>query len=480
MSSITAPELPTTLQWINTKQPLHLSELRGKIVLLHFWTSGCIHCMHMMPDLKYLENKYRDNLVIIGIHSPRFPHDKLKSCVRKAINRFHIRHPVAHDPIMRVWTKYGIKAWPAIVFIDAEGFVVGKLSGEGRRRQLDQLILEHINKAELKGILNNQMISVLKQREPESVLSFPGKIFVTENHLYISDSGHNRVIEVNHFGRVMRSFGSGSQGLLDGDANEASFDNPQGLVKISNYLYVADTGNHAIRRIDLQTNEVLTIAGNGKTGENIDGEQSDPASVSLNSPWDICSHGSDLYIAMAGWHQIWKFDLMENTLALVSGNGISDLKDGSSKVGSMAQPSGLSVGDYALYVADAQSSSIRIVRLPGGQISTLVGKSVAVSGDKDGGWSQARLQHPQAVVSNIKHGRIYIADTYNNKIKLMDENSKGIKTIDSQDFLDEPSGLSLNGDTLWIANTNKHEILKMNVLSRKFEVMEINEPAIGF
>jgi len=477
---ITAPELPATLQWVNTERPLQLSELRGKIVLLHFWTSGCIHCMHMMPDLKYLESKYRDNLVVIGIHSPRFPHDKLKSCVLKAINRFHIRHPVAHDPIMRVWTKYGIKSWPAIVFIDAEGHVIGKLGGEGRRKQLDSLIQEHIDKAEKKGILSNQHIGTLRKQEPESVLSFPGKLFATENHLYISDSGHNRVIEVNQHGRVMRSFGSGSQGLLDGDATGASFDNPQGLVKLNNYLYVADTGNHAIRRIDLQSNEVITIAGDGKIGKGGNQISSDPLALSLNSPWDVCIHGSDLYIAMAGWHQIWKMDLMQNSLVSISGSGKSDMQDGSSQVASMAQPSGLSVGDYCLYVADSQSSSVRVVRLPGGQVSTLIGKSISSSGDKDGGWSQAQLQHPQAVVSNLKQGQIYIADTYNNKIKLMDEGSKGIKTLDSKNLLDEPSGLSMTSDTLWIANTNKHEIVKMNLLTRKFEVLELNEPVIEF
>ena len=477
---ILAPELPTTLQWVNTERPLQLSELRGKIVLLHFWTSGCIHCMHMMPDLKYLENKYRENLVVIGIHSPRFPHDKLKSCVLKAINRFHIRHPVAHDPIMRVWTKYGIKSWPAIVFIDAEGSVVGKLGGEGRRKQLDQLIHEHIAKAEQKGLLNSQVISIQRKQEPDSVLSFPGKLFATENHLYISDSGNNRVIEVNHFGRVMRSFGTGSPGLLDGDGKDASFDNPQGLVKINNYIYVADTGNHAIRRIDIQSNEVLTIAGDGKIGNAAAQILTNPSSVSLNSPWDLCSNGSDLYIAMAGWHQIWKFDLMANTLEAISGSGKSDLQDGSSQVASMAQPSGLAVGDYCLYVADAQSSSIRIVRLPGGQVSTLIGKGLSSSGDVDGGWSQAQLQHPQAVAANHKNGRIYIADTYNNKIKLMDENAKSIRTLGNKELLDEPSGLSLTGDTLWITNTNKHEILKMNLMTQKFEVMEINELAIDF
>jgi len=477
---ITAPALPGTLQWINTDAPLRLADLRGKIVLLNFWTAGCINCSHVLEDMQYLESKYRDNLVVISIHSPKFPRDKDVDSVVKAVNRYHIKHPVAHDAIKRVWTKYGIKAWPSFVFIDAEGYVIGSLRGEGRRRQLDALVKQYIEVAEQKDIVSLVHVPIRPNREPVNILSFPGQVCATMSHFYVSDSGHNRVLEVNHYGRVTRVFGSGGAGLLDGFGRNSAFNNPQGLLLINDFLYVADTGNHSIRRINVTSEEVLTIAGDGKIGRYKERYFSDPLNVQLNSPWDLSYHKGELYISMTGVHQIWKMDLTENLLQVFTGTGQEDLIDGRTDVAAFAQPSGMTAGDQCIYVIDAESSSVRKIRLPDGQVSTLLGKGLFVFGDENGGLSNALLQHPLSICHDANNALLYIADTYNSKIKLIDLKLNGITTLDAGEGLNEPSGISLSGNSLWIANTNEHEIRKIDLITREVEVIDINEPERDF
>ncbi len=475
-----APEFPDTLEWINTKKPLQLSVLRGKIIILEFWNAGSIACMHMHADLRYLQNKYREQVLVIGIHSPRFPHDKLISSVQKSINRLHIKYPIAHDAIKRMSVKYGIKTWPAIVLIDAEGRVLGRLQGEGRRRQLDELLRKSIDAMDHQNLLLPSTIDMLRLSEPPAVLKFPGKLLAGTTHTYISDSGHNRVVEINAYGRVTRVFGSGGVGLLDGMGRDAAFNNPQGLALINNFLYVADCGNHAIRRIDLRTQDIITIAGDGHIGNDQIRESSNPTVVSLNSPRDLCYQDGVLYIAMAGQHQIWKLSLTDNILSMYAGNGATGFEDGKAFDAVFAQPCGIAMDDDRVYICDAESSAIRVLRTLSGKVSTLVGQGLSVSGDEDGACSKALLQHPQAIAMDKHRQLLYIADTYNSKIKVMDFSMNSIASLDAGDGLDEPDGLSLCENTLWIANTNAHEIRKVNVLTREVEVLELNEPEQDF
>jgi thiol-disulfide isomerase/thioredoxin len=475
-----APELPDTLEWINTEKPVKLADCRGKIILLDFWTAGSINCMHMLADLRFLRNKYRDNLVVIGIHSPKFPHEMNARSVKNSVSRLHIKHPVAHDKNKRVCKKYGIKAWPSIVLIDALGQVIGKLSGEGRRRQLDELIQKYIIIAEQKRVLNAVPFSCKISQVATSVLNYPGKILATPSHVYISDSGHNRILEINHHGRITKIFGSGGAGLLDGMGNEAAFNNPQGLVLANGSLYVADSGNHAIRRINLHSREILTVAGDGYQGSLTKQMATDPAGISLCSPWDISYQNGILYIAMAGTHQLWMLDLTDNRLSKFSGSGSLDLTDGKAEEAAFAQPFGLAIDEYKIYTCDAESSAIRLVRLPGGQVSTLVGRDLVTSGDCDGGWKQALLQHPQSIALDRAKQLLYVADTYNNKIKMINLKLNSIFSLDIDGNLDEPGGICLYDNILWVANTNAHEILKINLLNHKVEVLELNEPEQDF
>lgn len=476
---VQAPELAEGLEWFNTYEPLRLSEQRGRVVLLDFWTYSSINCMHNQPDLRYLEEKYGDKLVVIGVHSPKFPNERVPANVQKAINREHIRHPVVNDPSFKTWKQYGVRAWPSLIFIDPEGYVVGVLTGEGRREQLDGLIEQALRKATRDANIPGEPLRPESKPEQKTYLHFPGKIQATEGQLYISDSGHNRVIVTNHHGRVDWVFGTNSPGLLDGFTDSAAFNNPHGMIKIKDYLYIADTGNHAIRRINLRNREVETIAGTGKQGRYEAMSYSDPLKANLNSPRDLAFDGKCLYIAMAGQHQIWRLNLTSNLLERFIGTGKEDITDGIATKSAMAQPSGLSLGGNALFVADADTSAIRMIRLPDGRITTLVGEGLFEFGDQDGTGKDVRLQHPMDVAFSEADNMVYIADTYNHKIKLLNIQSRTVTSIECEGLY-EPTGISIQGNNLWIANSNAHSIGRLDLASGLYENLDIHEPTLDF
>lgn len=475
---IHAPELPDTLQWLNTDGPLKLADQKGKVILLDFWTYCCINCMHILPDLTYLEQKYEDSLVVIGVHSPKFPQEKIGNNVQKAINRHHIRHPVAHDPGFTLWKQYGIRAWPSIIFIDPEGYVVGVLRGEGNRQQLDTMIEQHLNEADSKGVRRRSQMKVSIKHEPEKTLLFPGKILATPEVLFVSDSGHNRILELSHDGRVLHSYGSMAPGFLDGPGVGAAFNNPQGMALIGNNLYVADTDNHAIRQIDLTTQDVLTVAGTGQQGHATRIHFDDRLQAPLNSPWDLAYENGKLYIAMAGAHQIWVMDLTSRPIDIYAGSRREDIFDGEASTAAFAQPSGIVAGTYlepSLFIADAETSAIRIIRLRNNQVKTLVGKGLFEFGDVDDRGDKVRLQHPLDVCFDQDKQALWISDTFNSKIKLLTLDFNDVSTLNVPHELNEPGGISLQGDTLWIANTNAHEILCFDVNTGECQALDVRE-----
>lgn len=472
---VRAPELPTSLDWFNTEEPLTLASQRGKVVLLNFWSYCSINCMHVLPDLRYLENKYPQNLTVIGIHSPKFENERVTGQLQKAINRHHIRHPVANDPKFQLWRAYGIKAWPSIIFIDPEGYVVGILRGEGRRKQLDELISKHIDAAEEKGILSYSPMPVKLQPEPVGALSFPGKVLATRNSLYIADSGRNRVLETYHDGKIRRVFGSGTGGMLDGIEDAAMFDNPQGMVIVGDFLYVADTGNHAIRRIHLKLGEVMTLAGNGRQGRYVADTFREPLDAELNSPWDLGYYEGNLYIAMAGQHQIWKINLNHLAIERYAGSGREDIVDGVLENACFAQPSGLAVLGNHLYVVDSETSAVRDIEISRNVVSTIIGKGLFDFGDRAGVGREARLQHPMDITADSERNALWIADTYNSKIKRIDVKTGEVSNFKFSCPLNEPGGMSLFRNKLFIANTNNHQIVVLDLQSRIAEVVNVRE-----
>jgi len=470
-----APEFLAGLEWFNVEDPVRLADQTGRIVLLVFGAWSSIYCQRVLQDLQILGRKYRDNLLIISVHTPRYAAERKRSHVLRAISKYGISHPVVHDPEKQLWNMYGIKAWPTQVLLDREGMVLGSLSGDGKLAQLDLIIKYQREKmVSLDAPVN---IPVIKHClvETSAALSFPGRIIAANERLYVADSGHNRILVLSLCGDVLRQYGSEAAGFIDGNGSGAAFNNPQGMTLAGDFLYVADERNHAIRRIHTITDDVDTIAGNGKVGILLLGSYDAPTDVSLNSPSDVVIKDSKLYIAMAGLHQVWCLSLVTGTLKLFSGSGKEGLLDGPATTATFSQPSGLTLLFNRLYSVDAGASAVREVDVETGAVKTIIGKGLFDYGDCDGSGKTARLQYPLDIQADPEHRMLWIADTYNNKIKRIGVNSEFVSSVAVDCRLDEPGGLAFHDDTLYIANTNAHEIMCLNPNNGHAEVLNVSE-----
>ena len=477
---VRAPQLPADpAAWLNTNgKALTLAQLRGSVVLLDFWTYGCINCLHILPDLRALEAKYADRpFVIIGIHSGKFDNERSRDNTESAVQRLDIRHPVVCDNDHRLWEEYDIHAWPTLGILDPEGYYLGSLSGEGHYEELDQII-EHLLTTYESGS-HPAHVSLLTPMDSASSLrrlSFPGKILAdsTTQRLFVADSGHNRIVVCQLDGTNAQTIGSEEAGWADGDWQEARFCRPQGMALVGDALYVCDSGNHIIRRIDLALRTVTTVAGTGAQGNSRTLGGPGPQNP-LSSPWDICYHQGHegiLTIALAGTHQLWRYDLRTGDAHPYAGNGREARIDGGLRTAAFAQPSGLTPTEHALYIADSESSSLRRIHVSPQTseevVETLSGGDLYTWGDADGDRDSAFLQHPLGVCAY--RGLVYIADTYNHKIKVFDPDAGTARTLagtgqpgmangfSSAAQFCEPSGLSAANGSLYITDTNNHAL----------------------
>ena len=499
-----APRLTGGQGWINSSYPIRLADLRGKVVLLDFWTYCCINCFHILPTLKRLEEKYPNELVVIGVHSPKFTTEKSFANVRRAVLRYHITHPVLNDANQAVWRRYNVNFWPTMFLINPEGQVCAWRSGEVPFEALDSAIAQQIRLHRKKGTLNRRPINwdLEQSRQDQTPLRFPGKIIVNENgrKLLIADSGNHRIVITDTAGRVETVIGAGKPGRADGAFSTASFNDPQGIVLSGNRLFVADNSNHLIREANLEKEIVTTIAGTGKmlsSYESLHKFSTRPRTYRLSNPWDLTLVNRQLYIAMAGTHQLAVYDLVKKTIRPYSGNGVEDVRDGTLSNACHAQPSGLATDGRVLFVVDSEGSSLRAVSLPpGNAVTTVVGttglpkfKSLFAFGDKDGRGPLARLQHPIGVA--YADGSVYVADTYNHKVKLVNPVARTSVTLAGNRRagsslqpleLYEPAGLAAFGQTLYIADTNNHRIVTLDLKSEQASslTMEgLQPPAAG-
>jgi DNA-binding beta-propeller fold protein YncE len=281
------------------------------------------------------------------------------------------------------------------------------------------------------------------------------------------------------------------------------------MALVGQMLYVADTENHLLRKIDLKNRRVTTVAGRGVQSRNpFPGLEAavargrpprrwvgPPMNTPLNSPWALWVQGEDLYIAMAGSHQIWKMPLDESEIGPYAGNAKEDIIDGpliprvpfEEGYAAFAQPSGLAGDDDWLYVADSEGSSIRAVPFdPGKEVRTVVGTShlsearLFTFGDVDGQGEVVRLQH----VLGVAHvdGQLYVADTYNHKLKVIDLKTQTARTIagtgkrgntDDPPQFYEPSGISHAAGRLYVADTNNHLIRVVDLASNRVSTLTI-------
>jgi len=474
------------VEWLNTAGPIRLRDLRGKIVLLDFWTYCCINCMHVLPDLARLEKKYANQLVVIGVHSAKFDAEKDSKNIREAILRYGIEHPVVNDANRRIWNAYRVIAWPTFFLIDPEGYLVGRASGEGLGEVLDAAIAQLIEEHRARKTLNEQPLRFdlekFRQRE-KTPLYFPGKVLAdaASRRLFIADSSHHRIVIADWEGKVLAVAGTGEPGWQDGPFEKAQFNDPQGLALDGTKLYVADRKNHLIRVLDLAEKQVATLAGTGSQSHDRRAAGK-PREVGLNSPWDLLLLGRTLFIAMAGHHQIWKLDLQQDHLAAYAGSGMEEIIDGTLSTSAFAQPSGLASDGVWLYVADSETSSIRAVSLDAsrGLVRTVVGMGLFEFGDRDGQGKAVRLQHPLGVAYH--NGLLYIADTYNNKIKILDPVKRTCRTFlgdrkpgnsDDPPRFDEPGGISIAGDFLFVADTNNHAIRAVHLKTKQVRTLAL-------
>lgn len=471
---IPAPELDGGTAWLNSAGPIRLADLKGRIVLLDFWTLCCINCIHTLPDLAKLEAKYPGILVVIGVHTPKFDNEKKTESIRKAVLRYEVSHPVVNDSEGIIWKRYRVNSWPTLVMIDPEGNLYKMGSGEGLYDAVDAEIQKLIKKYKDKKILNDKPIKFELARNSESgdsPLFFPGKVLADQasNRLFIADSTHHRVVITDLQGKHIATVGSGVDGFRDGEYDVATFSDPQGMALNGEILYVADRKNHSIRAVDLTKKTVKTIAGTGQQNRSGRYEGGVALKTGLNSPWDLLYHGGKLYIAMAGHHQIWTMDLAKNRVEPFAGNGREDIADGPLDQAEFAQPSGLATDGKTLWVADSETSGVRAMPLNGkGEVTTVVGQGLFEFGDVDGTGKNVRLQHALGVTSRL--GKLYIADTYNSKIKLIDPVKRTCTTFAgerggwlSAPTFNEPGGLSFAGDKLFVADTNGHRIRVVDI-----------------
>ena len=468
------------VEWLNCDEEITLEQLRGKFVLLDFWTYCCINCLQTLPDLKQLEKSYPRQLVVIGVHAPKFYGERDSQNVREAIVRHDILHPVVNDANAVIANRFGVNTWPTVVLIDPHGNVMGTRRGEVTFELLNTFLKQQIPR--YRRDLDNRPLRFRLERDKHkpTPLLFPGKVLAdaTSNRLYIADSGHHRIVVTDLEGQLLDVIGSGRQGRTDGGYEVARFASPQGMAVRDDQLYVADTENHMIRQVDLVDKQVTTIAGTGRQNHRVMVRSAaSPRRVSLASPWDLIIHDGDLYIAMAGTHQLWRYELDRKSLTPFAGNGVEDIVDGpllprkpgEEGAASFAQPSGFASDGEYLYVADSEGSTVRAVTLTRrGAVMTLLGTAqfdkqvrLFAFGDRDGKLDQALLQHPIGIA--YSDGKLYVADTYNNKLKVIDLSNRSIMTWNSsadpsQVVLNEPAGLSIARGKLFIADTNNHMI----------------------
>ncbi len=481
-ANIPAPEFPPDLPWLNVSRPLTLADLRGRVVILDFWTYGCINCIHVAEELKRLEEKFGENLLVIGVHSPKFDNERRLSTLRSMTLRYDRRHPIVNDIGRSMMHLYRARAWPTLVVLDPLGGVEGYVTGEGHEQLLAATVERLLKETKDKPSPHPLPMALERDQVAASFLAAPGKIAVHGDKVAISDTLHHRLVVADTDGQVLQIIGDGQAGMRDGPVNQARFHAPQGLVFAGDQLYVADTGNHALRRVDLSAGKVIRVAGTGQLGDLVSGEF-DALEVALRSPWDLAWDGTFLYVAMAGSHQIWRYRPHLGRIGIWAGTRIEGIDDGGVKKATFSQPSGLTIDGKSLYVADPEASAVRVIDLADEAVTTLIGRGLFEFGDRDGSLAQALLQHPLGVAST-REGRIVIADTYNHKLKIVDPKAGTITTLagsgqpaeeaDGDIALNEPGGVAVINQQVLVTDTNNNRIVVYDLKRKTTEVWPLH------
>ena len=456
---IHAPELSGASAWLNTAAPLSIAELRGQVVILDFWTHCCINCLHVLPILRDLEERHRkDPLVVIGVHSAKFDAEKDDAHILAAMRRHGVSHPVAVDSEQRIWSQYAVRSWPTLVIIRPDGTLAAVAPGEPDPVVLEGFVQQLLAEARAAGTLREKPLQAgAPETQAQRPLDYPGKIAQGGGKIFVSDSGHHRVLVLDARGAVIDHIGSGLRGVREGAFESCALDDPQGLAFQNGMLYIADARAHVVFRADMAERTLSRLAGTGALGRGPLLEKTPALETALRSPWDVAPRGPELYVALAGSHQIAL--VQDGFVEPIAGDGREAQQDGPGPKASLAQPSGLSLQGDVLYVADSESSGVRILDLRSRKLYSLAGgPGLFDFGDKTGAVEPGMLQHPLAVAATPSSG-LLVADTYNDKLKRFSPDGLRLESF-FEGGLGQPAGLCVlpDGDVL-VADTNHHRIL---------------------
>ena len=464
MERLRAPELEPSVAWLNSARPLRIRELRGHVVILDFWTSCCVNCMHVLPVLRDLERRYAGRPVqVIGVHSAKFPGEARPERVADAIARHEVEHPVVVDQDMGIWERYTIRSWPTLVVVRTDGTIAAVAPGEPDPHALDALVSRLLDEAAVAGTLAAAPLVIDRGAPPAAgPLRFPGKLArASDGRVAIADAGHHRVLVCAEDGRVLHVIGSGRRGLADGPFAQARLDDPQGLAWVGDALWICDTRNHCVRRADLAAGRLTTVAGTGAMGERPLATRGPARTTALRSPWDIAVAGEDgLCVALAGSHQLALLSCppgQEPTIEPLAGGGREALVDGPALAACYAQPSGLARTGGSLLIADSESSAIRALDLRTRETRTIVGAGLFEFGHVDGPLAGARLQHALAVTATVD-GELIVADTFNNSLRRIDL-QRGQMTTLTRGLRDPADIVALPDGRLLVADTGNHRVV---------------------
>ena len=491
-----APRFPEGLDWLNVPAPLTIEALRGRVVIFDFWTYGCINCIHMIPVLEQIQDLHPDEVVVVSVHSAKFPNESALENLRQIVQRYGLEHPVVNDEDFEFWRLYGANAWPTFVVVDPRGNIAAMQAGEIPFESFNRYISGMVDTFRGLGELSDAPLERTLEGagSPASALAFPGKVLADApgNRLFIADSGHHRILIADLTTYEVRDVvGIGYSGFDDGDFALASFDKPQGMTLVGDTLYVADTENHAIRAVDLLTRTVTTVAGTGVQSYARD-RSGVPLETPLISPWDVAYGDGVLFVAMAGAHQLWALLFDANQIGPIVGSGREGLLESAFADAALAQPSGIIYHDRTLYFADSESSSVRAADLRSRTTRTLAGPlldDLFSFGDADGVVGISRLQHPLGVTLG-DGDLLYVADTYNSRIRQIDLTSNTMTTVAGQGSpgayrdgafseaaFDEPGGISYAGGRLYVADTNNHAVRVLDLAAQTVTTVHFPNPA---
>ncbi len=434
---VRAPELRGR-GWLNTGgAEYRIAELRGRFVLLDFWTFCCVNCLHVLDELRPVEEKYAEELVVVGVHSPKFVHEADPNALAAAVERYGVHHAVLDDPELVTWQAYTARAWPTLVLVDPEGYVVAQYAGEGHAHAIDRLLGELVAEHRAKGTLQPGDSPYVPPAVEPSTLRFPADAApLAGGHVLVADAGHDRVVELDAEGLEVREW--------------LGFREPNGVAVAGGTAYVADTVNHQLKSIDLASGEVTVLAGDGEQWMQGDGTER------LSSPWSVAWWQDRIWIAMAGIHQLWSFDPATGAVRVEAGTTNEGLLDGPLAEAWFAQTSGLAADGERLWLADSETSSLRYVEA--GAVHTVVGEGLFDFGFRDGPAAEALLQHPLGVTV-LPDGSIAVCDTYNGAVRRYDPSTGEVTTLAGG--LAEPSAAYVDGSELVVVEANAHRLTRV-------------------